>query len=200
MSKLYLAVGSLLTHTPDEDPEGYREERSRISDMMSWLADEGVAVDLLANPGQHVWEGEIGEFAHIYHLRVLAAHLGAGRDIAALKVDRLPRTEHPDALLARVWEGSTASPYDHLIRHNLTDGFYLPIDFDSPIWAQDEDDEESVVCFGSSVALARELGQLDSALAANQLPEQHPAYVALRVLQTAARNSVDHRLPISIWE
>jgi hypothetical protein len=202
MSKLYLSVGSLLTLTPDEDPEGYEDERSRLADMTAWLADEGVDVDLLSDPGQHVWQGEIEEFAHIYHLRVLAAHLGAGRDIAALKVDRLPRTDRPDALLARIWEGNAASPYDHLIRHNLTDGFYLPVDFESPIWAQGEDDgdEESVVCFGSSVALDRELTRLDAALAVNQLSAQHPAYVALRVLAAAARNRVAHRLPVSIWE
>jgi len=202
MSKLYLAVGSLLTHTPDEDPEEYEDERARLADMSAWLADEGIDVDLLSEPGREVWQGEIAEFAHVYHLRVLAAHLGAGRDIAPLKVNRLPKTETPDALLSKIWEGNTASPYEHLINHTLTDGFYLPVEFESPIWGQgsDDDEQESVVSFGSAMALQRELAQLKAALDKEQIAPRHPAYVALVTLAAAAQMSVTHRLPISIWE
>ena len=42
MSKLYLAVGSLFTQTPEEDPEEFEDEQARISEMQAWLADQGV--------------------------------------------------------------------------------------------------------------------------------------------------------------
>jgi hypothetical protein len=202
MSVLFLAVGSLLQHTPDESPGEYEDERERLTDMMAWLAEEGVEMDLLADPGRQVWEGEIADFAHIYHLRVLAAHVGAGRDIGKLKLARLQRTEEPDPLLSEIWQGDVTSPYDHLINHSLTDGFYLPVDFESPIWAQgsDDGDEESIVSFGSAVALERELRELKAALDAEHLSARHPAYVALLTFEAAARNSVAHRLPVSIWE
>ncbi len=208
MSKLYLAVGSLFTQTPEEDPEEFEDEQARISEMQAWLADQGVKVDLLSEPGRQMWHGEVAEFAHIYHLRVIAAHLGERRDIAKFLEPRLARTAEPDPVLAAVWNGSAPTPYDHLINHTLTDGFYLPVDFASPIWAGDgdeeEDDEEepdeSVVSFGSSVALARELTELKRALAKHKLPVNHPAYVALLTLDEAARHSVAHKMPVSIWE
>ena len=57
-----------------------------------------------------------------------------------------------------------------------------------------------LLLFGSSVALVRELAGLKSALSKHKLPANHPAYVALLTLEEAARLSVAHRVPVSIWE
>src|SRR4051812_25671259 len=158
MTELDLVVGSIFTTRPEEDRELFEEEREWLSDIQDLLREEGVEVDLLSRPGVEIWEGGIEHFIDLYQLRLLAAHLDQGRDIAPLR-DIKPNTEtEPDSLLVAIWEGEQATRFPHLINHQADGGYYLPVDFPEPIWLEFDEDEgdnheeiqEPVVCFGSS--------------------------------------------------
>ncbi|HEU5013700.1 MAG TPA: hypothetical protein VFT66_14335 [Roseiflexaceae bacterium] len=205
-TELDLVVGSLHTTTPEEDREQYEEEREWLSDIQDLLREEGVEADLLSNPGTEVWEGGIDRFMDLYELRILAAYLERGKDVSGV-LDQVDMDGEPDPVLADIWEGTEATRFPHLINHQAEGGYYLPSDFPEPIWLEfDSDDadaaeniEEHVVSFGSSVALQRELVDLDRMLQSASIPTRSGPYRCLRVLRDAADQSVSTGLPIIIW-
>jgi hypothetical protein len=211
-NELDLLVGSMFTVRPDEDRSLYEEEREWLSDIQDLLREENVEVDLLSRPGVEVWEGGIEHFRDLYNLRLLAAYLEQGNDIGALlgKIERDELDDEPDALLARIWEGEQSTRFANLINHQAEGGYYLPVDFAEPIWvewdnpedADDEDDQgydDSVVSFGSSVGLQRELVELESMLQQAGVTGDSAPLRCLRVLRTAADQSVSNDLPIIVW-
>jgi hypothetical protein len=210
MTELDLLVGSMFTTRPEEDRELYEEEREWLSDIQDLLREEGVEVDLLSRPGVEIWEGGIERFSDLYALRLLAAYLEQGRDLGPLLRNGVPIDDEPDELLAAIWQGEASTAYPHLINHQADGGYYLTADFAEPIWVEfDQDDEdgldddeegdESVVSFGSSIGLQRELTELDDKLRQAGVPADHPALRCLRVLRTAADQSVANDLPIIVW-
>src|SRR6185503_20929203 len=131
------------------------------------------------------------------------AHLEQGRDIAPLR-DIKPNTEtEPDALLVAIWEGEQATRFAHLINHQADGGYYLPVDFPEPIWLEFDEDEgdnheeiqEPVVSFGSSIALQRELVELEPMLQQAGVSEQGAPYRCLKVLREAVDQSAANDLP-----
>jgi hypothetical protein len=206
MTELDLLVGSMFTTRPEEDRELYEEEREWLSDIQDLLRDEGVEVDLLSRPGVEIWEGGIERFTDLYTLQLFAISLEQGRDISAL-VARDLAIEELDDLLAAAWERQPTARYQHLINHQGDGGYYLPADFAEPIGIEfdedeaedDEDGGESVVSFGSSIALQRELVDLEAQLRQAGVPDDHPAARCLRTLRTAADQSVANDLPIIVW-
>ena len=84
MTELDLLVGSMFTTLPDEDRERYEAERAWLLDVQRLLAEEGVEVDLLSNPGAKIWEGGIERYHDLFLLRLIAAYLEQGRDIQPL--------------------------------------------------------------------------------------------------------------------
>ncbi|GIV98305.1 MAG: hypothetical protein KatS3mg057_2962 [Herpetosiphonaceae bacterium] len=201
--ELDLVVGSPITVRPEEDRETYEQERAWLEEVQDALREEGVEVDLLAQPGTEVWEGGIERFVDLYQLRRLAAHLERGEDISEMAAQEIGDEEEIDPLLADIWEGAEETRYPHLINHQGDGGYYLPVDFSEPIWLglEEEDDEagdlENVVSFGSSVALLRELSELVDALRAKKVgrgPMQ-----ALEALREGAQQSVNYGLPLILW-
>lgn len=209
MTELDLLVGSMFTTRPEEDRDLYEEEREWLSDIQDLLREEGVEVDLLSRPGVEVWEGGIERFGDLYALRLMAAYLEQGRDLAPLLNEGVAVEDEPDPLLAAIWQGEASTAYPHLINHQADGGYYLTADFAEPIWvefdqdeeAEEEDEEggESVVSFGSSLGLQRELVELDDKLRQANVPTSHPAMRCLQVLRTAADQSVANDLPIIVW-
>lgn len=190
----------------------YEEEREWLSDVQDLLREEGVEADLLSRPGVSVWEGGIDRFVDLYQLRQLAAYLENGRDIAPILASTSDTNGDVDLdpLLESIWEGEHPSRFVHLINHQGEGGYYLPVEFAEPIWLEfdsdeepeetDEDEEESqVVSFGSSVALQRELVELDTLLTQANVPTKHAAYRCMTVLREAVGQSVSNDLPIVIW-
>lgn len=207
MTELDLVVGSMLTTTAEEDRDAYEEEREFLQDVQDLLREEGVEVDLLAQPGTEVWEGGIESFYDLYQLRRLAAHLERGEDIQSLLSDQSVDGEEVDDLLADIWDEEAQTRFPHLIKHQGDGGYYLPAEFAEPIWVdygedEDEDDEtpeeDSAVSFGSSYALMRELTDVEQLFQQANVP-QVGAFNALQVLKTAAQQSIDNGLPIILW-
>ena len=209
MTELDMVVGSMITTRPDEDREAYEEEREWLQDVQDLLREEGVEVDLLSQPGTEVWEGGIRSFYDLYQLRRLAAHLERGDDIQMLLGGATVNGEDIDELLADIWDDETPTNFPHLIKHQGDGGYYLPVEFAEPIWVEygDEDegeedeelpDEDSTVSFGSSVALLRELSELEDMFRQHGVPSGGPVE-ALQVLKTAAEQSVSNGLPIILW-
>ncbi|MBV9790956.1 MAG: hypothetical protein JOZ51_22365 [Chloroflexi bacterium] len=207
MTELDLVVGSMITTTPEEDREAYEEEREWLQDVQDLLREEGVEVDLLAQPGTEVWEGGIESFYDLYQLRRLAAHLERGNDVQALLNDQNVDGEDVDDLLADIWDEEAETRFPHLIKHQGDGGYYLPADFAEPIWVdygeeEDEDaellEEDSAVSFGSSYALMRELTEIENLFQQANVPS-NGARRALDVLKTAAQQSIDNGLPVILW-
>jgi hypothetical protein len=208
MTELDLVVGSMITTTPQEDREAYEEEREWLQDVQDLLREEGVEVDLLAQPGTEVWEGGIESFYDLYQLRRLAAHLERGNDVQALLNDQnVDGNEDVDDLLADIWDEEAQTRFPHLIKHQGDGGYYLPADFAEPIWVdygdeEDEDEElleeDSAVSFGSSHALMRELTEIEALFQQANVPNVG-ARRALDVLKTAAQQSIDTGLPVILW-
>mgnify|MGYP001053433949 CR=1 FL=1 len=206
MTELDLLVGSIFTTRPDEDRELFEEEREWLSDIQDLLREEGIEVDLLSRPGVELWEGGIERFMDLYQLRLLAAYIEKGQDIAPLRNFNPESAHEPDPLLAAIWEGEEPTRYPHLINHQADGGYYLPVDFAEPIWLefdQDEDEandlQEPVVSFGSSVALQRELVELEAQLQQHGIATNSAPYRCLQVLRTAVDQSVANDLPIIVW-
>jgi hypothetical protein len=207
LTELDLVVGSLITTRPNEDREQYEDEREWLQDVQDLLRDEGVEIDLLSQPGTEVWEGGIRSFYDLHQLQRLAAHLERGEDIKTVLGGASADGEEVDELLADIWDEEAPTKFPHLIKHQGDGGYYLPVDFAEPIWVEyDEDvndDEasyegENAVSFGSSVALLRELTELEELFQRNNVPMGGPRQ-ALQVLKTAAEQSVNHTLPIILW-
>ena len=206
MTELDLVVGSMITTRPDEDREQYEEEREWLQDVQDLLREEGVEIDLLSQPGTEVWEGGIRSFYDLYQLRRLAAHLERGNDVGSLLSGPAADGEDVDELLADIWDEEAQTRFPHLIKHRGDGGYYLPIEFPEPIWVEygDGDDEDegleqdNTVSFGSSVALLRELNEVEGLFQRNNVPAGGPRE-ALQVLKTAAEQSVNNGLPIILW-
>jgi hypothetical protein len=207
MTELDLVVGSMITTTPEEDRDAYEEEREWLQDVQDLLREEGIELDLLAQPGTEVWEGGIESFYDLYQLRRLAAHLERGNDINSMLREESPDGEDIDNLLADIWDDEAETRFPHLIKHQGDGGYYLPADFAEPIWVdygEEEDDEEgsmnedTAVSFGSSVALMRELTEVEQLFQQANVPHGGPRN-ALNVLRTAAQQSIDNGLPVILW-
>lgn len=204
MTELDLVVGSMIDTRPDEDRAAYEEQREWIQDVQDLLRDEGVEIDLLSQPGTEVWEGGIESFYDLYQLRRLAAHLERGDDIKLLLGGASIDGEDVDDLLLDIWDDEAQTRFPHLIKHQGDGGYYLPAEFAEPIWVEygDEDEEEledeNMVSFGSSVALLRELTELETLLQKHNVPMGGPRQ-ALQALKTAAEQSVNNGLPIILW-
>jgi hypothetical protein len=208
MTELDLVVGSMITTTAQEDREAYEQEREWLQDVQDLLREEGIELDLLAQPGTEVWEGGIESFYDLYQLRRLAAHLERGDDISALLREESPDGEDVDDLLADIWDDEVTTRFPHLIKHQGDGGYYLPADFAEPIWVDygDEDEDESddlaeedeAVSFGSSIGLMRELSEVEQLFQQANVPQNGPRR-ALQVLKTAAQQSIDSALPIILW-
>jgi hypothetical protein len=206
MTELDLLVGSMITTRPEEDRQLFEEEREWLSDIQDLLREEGVEVDLLSRPGVEIWEGGIDHFMDLYQLRQIAAYLEQGREIAPILQRGGPPDTEPDPLLAAIWDNEQPTRFPHLINHQADGGYYLPVDFAETIWLefdQDESDgellEEPVVSFGSSIALQRELGELEGLLRQAGVPQNSAPYRCLKVLREAADQSVANDLPIIVW-
>jgi hypothetical protein len=165
-----------------------------------------VTVDLLDRPGEDVWSGGISKFMALYQLQLLGAYLEHERDWSPIvNASEQELLATPDSLLGEIWD-SRPTRYAHLIRMKVSGGYYLPVDFATPIWLAgedwDEDDEEAIdhaESFGSGVALGRELDDLDVRLRAAGVPSGASAFGCLRVLQEGARESLKHNLPLLLW-
>jgi hypothetical protein len=207
MTELDLLVGSIFTTRPEEDRELFEEEREWLSDIQDLLREEGVEADLLSRPGVEIWEGGIDHFIDLYQLRLLAAYLEQGRDIAPIVAPDFTPGDDPDELLAAIWEGRQPTRFAHLINHQAEGGYYLPVEFAEPIWLEFDEDmlddghdmQEPVVSFGSSVALQRELVELEPLLQQANVSASSAPYRCLKVLREAADQSINNDLPIIIW-
>jgi hypothetical protein len=207
ITELDLVVGSMFTTSPDEDRDLFEDEREWLSDIQDLLREEGVEVDLLSRPGVEIWEGGIDRFMDLYQLRQVAAHLEQERDIAPLLKAGPPSDGDPDPLLAAIWDGEQQTRFPHLINHQADGGYYLPVDFAEPIWLEAEDEEpaeedeedEPYISFGSSVGLQRELAELANLLQQAGVPSQSAVVRCLQVMRTAADQSIANELPIIVW-
>jgi hypothetical protein len=210
MTEIDLVVGSMFTTNPKEDRGAFEEEREWLSDIQDLLREEGVEIDLLSRPGAEVWEGGIERFRDLYNLRLLAAYIEDGRSLASVleTIQSGDVSDEPDELLGAIWDGERTSRFANLINHQAEGGYYLPADFAEPIWVEfddegleDEDleDDESVISFGSSVGLQRELSDLEPLLIQAGVTTDSAPFRCLRVLRDAAKASVDNDLPIIVW-
>ncbi len=201
ITELDLVVGSLITMLPDEDRATFEEEQEAVSQLQDLLREEGLAIDLLAQPGTEVWEGGIETLGALYQLSRLATYLERGETIAQVLEDGPVLYDELDPSVTNVWDAQSTTRFPHLVNLQGVNSYYLPVDFDEPIILtfENEDGEQDDAFFGSSIRLQRELTDLAELLGQAQVSVQTAAYRCLEALREASNQSVRHNLPLIIW-
>ncbi len=201
IAELDLVVGSMITVRPDEDRAAYDEEYESVSAVQDQLREEGIEVDLLAQPGTEIWEGSIATMGALYQLSRLAAHIERGDDLVSVIEDGPVLYEDLDTTVTDVWDNLTKSRFSHLINLQGINSYFLPVTFEQPAWLPFEDDEgeEDSAYFGSAVRLQAELAELAPLLIQAGVSHKADAYRCLETLRQAADQSVNTGLPIIVW-
>jgi hypothetical protein len=203
VTELDLVVGSLITTRPDEDREAFEEERDTIAEVQDQLREEGVVVDLLAQPGVEVWEGGIDTLGSLYQLSRFATRLEHGDSVAEVLDDGpIIYDDDLDRRVTDVWDDLATTRFPHLVNLQGINSYYLPVDFAQPLrlpFEDDESGEEDEAYFGSSLALQRELAELSQMLLAANISTNSEAFRCLEVLREAADKSVTYDLPVIVW-
>jgi hypothetical protein len=201
ITELDLVVGSLIKVRPDEDREAFEEEHEMVSLVQDQLHEQGIMVDLLAQPGVEVWENGIETLGALYQLSRLATHLEKGEDISDVLEDGPVLYDELDRAVTDVWDELATTRFPHLINLQGINSYYLPVDFPQPLWLPYENDEgeEDEAFFGSSVRLQRELSDLREMLKQADVSPGSEAYRCLDVLHEAATQSLNYHLPVIVW-
>lgn len=200
-TELDLVVGSLITTRPDEDRATFEEEQESVAQLQDQLREEGIEIDLLAQPGTEVWESGIETLGALYQLSRLATHLERGDDIAQVLEDGPVLYDELDPAVTDVWDELRTTRFPHLVNLQGTSSYYLPVDFAQPIRLpfENEEGEQDEAFFGSSVQLQRELTDLADMLPKAQVSTHTAAYRCLDVLREAAAQSLRYHLPVIVW-
>jgi hypothetical protein len=210
ITELDLVVGSMITTRQDEDREVFEEERDTIALVQDRLREEGLDVDLLAQPGTEVWEGGIETLGSLYQLLRMVRRLETSADILQVIEDGPVIYEDTlDPVVTDVWDGLAETRFPHLVNLQGIHSYFLPLDFDRPLKLpfEDEEGEEDEAYFASSIRLQSELVEIADMLhtaniseaAAAYRSEAAAAYRCLQVLRTAADQSTRFGLPIIVW-
>jgi hypothetical protein len=200
-TELDLAVGSMITVRPDEDRTAYTEEHDSVSAVQDQLREEGIDIDLLSMPGTQVWEGGLQNMGALYQLSRLAAHLERGDDVSEVLEDGPVIYEDLDRAVTDIWDELAKTCYSHLINLQGINSYYLPADFEQPVWLsfENESGEEDSAYFGSSHRLQRELAELAPLLIKAGVSHNAEAYRCLELLREAAAKSIETNLPVIVW-
>jgi hypothetical protein len=201
VAELDLVVGSMITVRPDEDRTAYEEEYESVSAVQDQLREEGIDIDLLSQPGTEVWEGSIATMGALYQLSRFAAHLERGNDLAPVIEDGPVLYDELDTAVTDVWDNLKPTRFTNLINLQGINSYFLPADFDQPVWLPFENDEgeEDSAYFGSAVRLQAELAELAPQLISAGVSHNAEAYRCLESLRQAADQSIATGLPIIVW-
>jgi hypothetical protein len=199
--ELDLVVGSMITVRPDEDRTAYDEEYESVSAVQDQLREEGIGIDLVGQPGTEIWEGNIAQMGALYQLSRLATHLEHDQEIAEVIEDGPVIYDDLDRTVTDVWDDLAPTRFPHLVNLQGINSYFLPADFEKPVWLPFENDEgeEDSAYFASSVQLQRELAELGPLLIKAGISHQAEAYRCLEILREAATNSINAGLPVIVW-
>lgn len=200
-TELDLAVGSMITVRPDEDRTAYAEEYESVSAVQDQLRDEGIDIDLLSMPGTQVWEGGLQNMGALYQLSRFAVHLERGDDLAEILEDGPVIYDDLDRAVTDVWDELAKTRYSHLVNLQGINSYFLPADFEKPVWLsfENEEGEEDSAYFGSSQRLQGELAELGPKLIGAGVSHNAEAYRCLELLREAAARSIETSLPVIVW-
>jgi hypothetical protein len=200
-TELDLVVGSMITVRPDEDRAAYTEEYESVSAVQDQLRDDGIDVDLISQPGTEVWEGGLENMGALYQLSRLAVHLERGDDVAEVIEDGPVIYEDLDRAVTDIWDELAKTRFTHLVNLQGINSYYLPADFEKPVWLnfENEDGEEDSAFFGSAHRLQAELVELGPMLLKAGVSRNAEAYRCLELLTTAAAKSIEYGLPVIVW-
>lgn len=200
-TELDLVVGSMITVRPDEDRAAYTEEYESVSAVQDQLRDEGIDVDLISQPGTEVWEGGLENMGALYQLSRFAVHLERGDDVADVVEDGPVIYEDLDRAVTDIWDELTKTRFAHLVNLQGINSYYLPADFEQPVWLnfENEDGQEDSAFFGSAYRLQAELAELAPLLLQAGVNHNADAFRCLELLRIAAAKSIETGLPVIVW-
>lgn len=200
-AELDLLVGSLFTVQEAANRKQFRKERTIIVEVQQQLAAAGVAFDFLKDPGNVAWEGGIETMGDLYQLSRLAVYLGKNMDITGVLHDGPVLPETIDSAITAVWRGKARTAFPHLVFFKGINSYYLPVDFEAPLWLPFKNTEKTLdeAYFGSAVRLEQELQSLQPLLVQAQVSTDSAAYRCLDVLLTGAQKSLETGLPLIVW-
>lgn len=200
-TELDLVVGSMITVRPEEDRAAYTEEYESVSAVQDQLRDEGIDIDLISQPGTEVWEAGLANMGALYQLSRLAARLERGDDISEVIEDGPVLNDDLDRTVTDIWDELATTRFAHLINLQGINSYYIPADFEKPVWLnfENEDGEEDSAFFGSAQRLQAELVELAPMLVSAGIKHNAEAFLCLEMLRTAAAKSIEFGLPVIVW-
>jgi hypothetical protein len=200
-AELELVVGSIITVREDANRKQYNKERDRAVQVQQQLAAAGVVFDFVQGAGQELWHGGIETMGALYQLSRLAVYLEKNRNIAGVVSDGPVLPEKLDSAITDIWRGKSKTDFPHLVFLQGINSFYLPVDFDAPLWLSVKNDEGSLedVFFGSSHRLAAEIARLRDNVQHVNITDDADAYRCLETLLAGASASRAAALPLIVW-
>lgn len=137
--------------------------KSKINEQtnkpVNWNEEE---IDFSKLPeGNNFFCERIGNYNLIHHLRRYALHI----DINGKLTDDFSSLLDPceDKLLLKIYDEELKTNFPHLIDHSDCDGYYIPVEFSTPVWIKpseidiEDDDSSMLISIGSSINLLKEL-------------------------------------------
>jgi hypothetical protein len=200
-AELDLVVGSLITVREDANRKQYKKERDIAVQVQQQLAAAGVVFDFVQGAGQEHWHGGIETMGALYQLSRLAVYLEKNQNIAGVVSDGPVLPEKLDSAITDIWRGKSKTDFPHLVFLQGINSFYLPVDFDAPLWLSVKNDEGSLedVFFGSSHRLAAEIARLRDNVQHVNITDAPAAQQCLETLDEAASHSIRTSLPLIVW-
>jgi hypothetical protein len=195
---LAIEVGMLadLNVNDEEGAEWLRESLARVNEV---LVENGFSphaepetLPIMSN------RASVGSFPYsfLHYLRRVAAHVSRNAD---WKIATFAETDNPadDPIVT----DASAMLDSHLLCHSDCEGFYVPIDFPNPIFA--DEDRIPGAMLGSSQALMRELiavaPSLGIGLSAGRLSDEEAARID-EIVETEGPFWIEHMVWISLFE
>lgn len=169
--------------------------------------------ELVQEDDLNVFCERIGSYSIIHNLRRYAAHIDINGK-PPLERCELEESSKDDFLL-QIYDGDVDTKFLHLIDHSDCDGYYIPCEFETPIWIEPaeigmKDNEDILISVGSTNKLLKELEMLNEHLQidvnviddlesfSEKILDDDLEYVkwAWAVLYYMCKASIEHRQPI----
>jgi hypothetical protein len=158
---LDLDIGALVGYQ-ERDPEGYNQLKSELDAISKWLVQVGVGqyqepedCDMLSV--------RVGPYSYLHYLRRMAAHLAITGELPPPSDENPSKDIYLKQYFEQVFKEHQIGPFDNLIIHGDTDGYYVPLDFAPPV-APPKQLGINTWVIGSTFGLLRECEYLAASL------------------------------------
>jgi hypothetical protein len=154
---LDLVVGALVGFE-QRDVAGYNRARSQFDAVSNWFRQLGLPQYREPDNCDEL-SLRVGPYSYIHYLRRMAAHLTIRGELPSPGDDNASKDPYLKQYVDRAFNENKIGPFDHLIIHQDSDDYYVPLDF-NPVVAPPKEIGIDCWTIGSSIGLLRECEQI----------------------------------------